>query len=114
MGANYHLDWLRRVDSWHYGQTNYGGLELSAKHIKISSRTVQELLAGELDHRKFLEQHSDPGGQTPFRRMLAQGRLIKNVRIEKSDDPEDDDDWLVFEFGEPDPAVMPFVARRRK
>ncbi|MEA2239811.1 MAG: hypothetical protein QOC81_4535 [Thermoanaerobaculia bacterium] len=39
----------------------------------------------------------------PFEWMLDEGRMIKSVAVDTSD--EYDDDWLVFEFGEPDPAI---------
>ena len=108
--ARYHLEWLRRTGRWHKGETHFGGLTVSSRQIKISLRTVQELLAGDLTKEDFLAEYSHDGG-TAFRDMLQQGRLMTNVRVEKSHVPEDDDDWLVFEFGEPDAAVMQFVTR---
>ena len=38
----------------------------------------------------------------------AEGRLFEAVRLEK-DVTEQDDDWLVFTFGEPDPAVTRYI-----
>lgn len=39
--------------------------------------------------------------------MLDEGRLFSNAEIEKGEN-EEDDDWLVFTFGESDAAVSPF------
>jgi hypothetical protein len=39
--------------------------------------------------------------------MLREGRLIESVSIQKCE-IEADDDWAVFEFGLPDPAVSAF------
>jgi hypothetical protein len=111
--ARCHLEWLQRTDKWDQGETHYGGMTPTMKEMKISLRTIHELLAGELEQKKFLEEYGHKGN-TPFRQMLKQGRLIENVRVEKSETPESDDDWLIFEFGQPDPAVMPFVFRRPK
>jgi hypothetical protein len=38
----------------------------------------------------------------------GEGRLFEAARIE-NDVTEQDDDWLVFRFGEPDPAVTPYI-----
>ena len=39
-----------------------------------------------------------------FLRNLDEGRLITKIEVEKGT-PAEDDDWLIFTFGEPDPAV---------
>ena len=45
-------------------------------------------------------------------RALKQGRSIRAVQLEKSE--KEDDDWLTFEFDEPDPAIHRFVNPLRK
>jgi ABC-type Fe3+-hydroxamate transport system substrate-binding protein len=42
-----------------------------------------------------------------FQDAVKRGRLISNVSIETVESA--DDDWIIFEFGERDPAVLPFV-----
>jgi hypothetical protein len=107
--ARYRLEWARRSGRWDQGSSHYGGMTVTQNKIKISARTVLELLAGTLDQRAFLELHSADGG-TPFAYKLRQGRLIKDVKVVASDIGEDDDEWLEFEFGEPDPAVFKYRA----
>ncbi|MBZ5512975.1 MAG: hypothetical protein LAN70_17655 [Acidobacteriia bacterium] len=109
MNARYRLQWAVRAGKMHEGESNYGGMTVSSREIKISSRVVQEVLAGKIDQATFVKQYDSGGGMTPFMQMLSQGRLIKGVRFERSAVPQDDDDWLVFEFGEPDAAVFPFT-----
>lgn len=73
--------------------------------MKISARTIQTLLAGELSQADFQSSHGD--FVQLLKRTLEQGRSITAARVEASDN--EDDDWLVFEFSEPDPAHHPFV-----
>ena len=37
------------------------------------------------------------------------GRLIARVKIEKGN-PGEDDDWIIFTFGDADPAGSPYLA----
>jgi len=41
-----------------------------------------------------------------FRRALIAGRMIKAVVVDPAGDT--DDDWVEFEFTEPDAAISPF------
>ena len=45
--------------------------------------------------------------RNPFLRNLDEGRLITKIEVEKGT-PAEDDDWLIFTFGEPDPAMSPY------
>lgn len=96
----------------------YGGSMISEKTIKISSRGLLELLSGKIEQNKFLQNHcfiptsERPDNYNPFDLKLNEGRLITNIRLEKSND--EDDDWIVFEFGEPDPAISSFVIPKKK
>src|SRR5208282_6522234 len=98
-------DWLRATDRWNEGTSYYGGCSMSGYDIKISARALQTLLAGGLDSATFLQAHG-LNKTNPFAINLKEGRLISRVVVEKSTD--DDDDWLVFQFGEPDAAVGEF------
>ena len=78
---------------------------MSSNQIKISARVVQVLLAGKLTPEQLKEGHAD------FVRLLEntlrQGRSITAARLEPPTD--EDDDWIVLEFGEPDAAVSEFI-----
>lgn len=88
-----------------------GGLEVSSDKIKVSSRTLLELLAGKLcleDISYYLgfDSHTSSIPNT-FLMMLQDGKLFKDVTIEKGEN-EKDDDWIVFSFKDADVAVSPF------
>jgi hypothetical protein len=97
--------WFRLLENSHFG-----GGSLSSKRVKISARTVHALLAGQLDSERYLASHKNFVGF--LERALKQGRSIRAVQLEKSQ--KEDDDWLTFEFGEPDPAIHRFVNPLRK
>jgi hypothetical protein len=101
-----HLRWkTRRVGLSHHGGWQVWG----DRFVRISSRALHELLAGKLSSDEFLKVHrftDDGSGRVavnPFAWMLDDGRMIESVTVEASDD--EDDDWLVFEFTERDPAI---------
>lgn len=86
-----------------------GGQLRSGRTLKISSRSLISLLAGNLTLEEFLERYEwTPGSRhsNPFAVARQHGQLIKSVKVEQ--DERHDDDWLVIEFGDPDPAVAPF------
>lgn len=88
------------------------GLSISYNQVEISSRTMLEILSGKLSLEKVLdywrfETNGDNSAHNEFLRMLNEGKLFSEAKIEKGDN-EIDDDWLVFKFGEPDAAVSPF------
>jgi len=107
VNARLSLDWHRKVNLWNEGDSFFGGLAMDGKRVRISARTILELLAGRLDHARFLKAH-DFDRLNPFANGLKQGRLIVSAQIERSGDPEEDDEWLVLEFGDPDPAISPY------
>ena len=82
-----------------YRSGRFGVYHVTGTSVKISARTILELLAGRRTPSEINES---------FERPLKQGRMITGVRIEKSED-DTDDDWLTIEFGEPDPAISDFV-----
>jgi hypothetical protein len=99
-----------------YRRGHFGGHTLSRNFVKISARTVLEMLAGRTtaselneahDWRPIAEQGS--GMVNPFERHLQEGRMITRVRVDAAED--ESDDWLTIEFGDPDPAISPFVVK---
>jgi hypothetical protein len=75
----------------------------SRERIRVSARAVLQTLAGNLRHRESW------GYSIPvqvFQAQIKEGRTIKSIHLERSD--HDDDDWLVIEFDDPDPATSPF------
>jgi hypothetical protein len=68
-----------------------------------------QYLAGQIDRQGFLEALNDDGKVLPvFERRLQYGQLLTNVTLRREPDQDDDyDDWVVFRFGEPDPAMAP-------
>jgi len=94
------------------GLSNYGGFLMTERTAKISSRALLELLSGRITQEKFLSDHhlipteSRKEAVNFFDLRLGEGKLINDIRLEKSD--TEDDDWIIIQFGEPDPAVSSF------
>ena len=84
--------------------------------MRISSRALHELLAGEMTSEEFQKLHrfktdGDKRNRgNPFLGALLQGRMIADISVER--DKDDDDDWLIFEFGDRDPAISDFQSTR--
>jgi len=111
--ALYFLQYLKKKSAYE-GRSKYGGMELSAKKIKISARSLLELLAGKVQQKDLFKAHefipsSLRPGQTlnPFDNALKRGELFISASIERLD--ASDDDWIVFELSGPDPAISPFI-----
>ena len=88
---------------------------MNDKRVRISSRAVQELLAGRLTQTEFDRLHgwdaaADPRGTNPFATALAKGLSFSSVTHIAADDK--DDDWLEFQLDGPDAAISPFVEGR--
>ena len=74
--------------------------------VEISARVLMQYLAGQIDRQGFLEALNDDGKILPvFERRLKYGQLLTNITFRREADR--DDDWVVFHFGEPDPAMAP-------
>ena len=92
-----------------YGRSFIGGLEMTGHSVKLSARALQELLAGHLDQEEFMKVHGfvpnefEQVAHNPFEKELAMGRLITHVEVSSA--PGADDDWVIFHFGESDPAI---------
>ncbi len=106
LNARYEAEWKRETKQWRQGSTFRGGCTVSENRIKLSARDVLEFLAGTLKQEQF-QALPFMARENPFLDKLMHGQLITAVRIEKGE-AEADDDWAVFEFGGPDPAVSPF------
>ena len=99
---------LRRNLTTDWSASMQGGYEQGGEQITISARAVLELLAGAMTYERFAEVHGWSDGEFHmFRSRLASGQLFQSARIENLGEREDDD-WLVFEFGPPDPAISEF------
>lgn len=102
---------LRNLDS-EWSASMGGGCEQGGNRIKVSARAVLELLAGAMTYDRFADVHGWTDGQfNMFRSHLASGQLFRAARIERLG-PGQDDDWLEFEFGPPDPATSAFQLPR--
>ena len=86
--------------------------------VRISARDFFELLAGEITSDQFFARHNFLKDKNPFAQALRSGRMMKAVRripdVHIEITPEDDDDWLVFTFEGPDPAISSFIPPRKK
>ncbi len=99
------------------GISRYGGWKMGGGKVEISARALLLLLSGQISQEKFLEDH----GLVPtkdrkdnfnvFEKLYKQGRLFEKVHLTKSSD--EDDDTIIFEFGDPDPAISRFVLPKR-
>lgn len=101
------VEWIKS-DLKHIGGSFEGGSSVGDNEIKLSARLALEVLAG----RKQIHDPDDvavPGTSSslnPFEEKLNEGRLIEKVIIQKVQD--EDDDYITFVFGEPDPSVSEF------
>jgi hypothetical protein len=104
-----------------YGIGNFGGFQMGMgngiRTVRIPSRSLLALLSGQMLASEFLAPFQDMGApaQTqkfpnPFQRAVAEGRMITRVRVDPA--VNENDDWITFEFGDPDPLVSPFVAKQ--
>lgn len=98
-----------------YDLGHHGGYMVGGRKIRISSRELMEILAGlrtlEDNGAKNIEASRrmprQPNfAQTAFLRNLQEGRLPAAISVIKTDE-DDDDDWIEFEFCDPDPAISP-------
>ena len=78
--------------------------------VRVSARALHDALARQ-DFKGVASRYATGGDGTNFFAMaLREGRVIKSCRVEPGS-VDEDDDYLVFEFGE-DPAASKFVARK--
>jgi hypothetical protein len=84
----------------------YGHLTSGGTTVEMSAREFLEILAGTKTVGEFEQNYRLEPGTNPFKKMLAEGRLISKVTIERI--PQKDDDKVIIEFGPPDAAVAKF------
>lgn len=83
-----------------------GGSMIQGNKIQISTRELLDLLAGKLDQNRFAENHRIGGSDNIFKLYQARGKTIKRAEVEHR--PDEDDDWIMLEFSDDDPAVSRF------
>jgi hypothetical protein len=94
-----------------YGYSFFGGGAVSEDQIRISSRTLTEILAGRLNYEELTRsQKCEPGSigwmRAFFGRQAANGRMVADISIEEC--LGEDDDWIVIRYGPPDAAISEF------
>lgn len=89
------------------GASFIGGWSVTDNEIRISARSVLELLAGEITQEEFFELYDFKASGNPFEDMLREHKLISATSLERGPN-EQDDDWLRFVFDGPDAAISPF------
>jgi hypothetical protein len=109
---------VRRCNEPGVGPDMIGGYEMTTgtatSKVKISSRALQRLLAGEMTGADFIAAHSwgtnEPTSlSNPFLRSMRSGEMIQAIKVERRGDK--DDDWIEFTFGAPDAAAGRFVVK---
>jgi len=112
---------LKRAQN-HEGLSFWGGSTVNSGSngpvgIKIPARALMEFLSGAVEPEHFMTGHKfgphenpitekEEAGNNPFAAAFRQGCLIDTISIEKS--VNEDDDWIVFRFSQPDAAIAPF------
>ena len=81
---------------------------MTGRSLRMSTRTLLELLAGKMPIDEFTKTHAlDPRTPVnPFMQRLRNGQLITAISVHPQ--PDQDDDEVTIEFGDPDPAVSAF------
>lgn len=100
INAMLHLRRTEGMTGRHLGSLVHGG------SVEMSARMLLEIMSAVMTVEDFERNYRMNGAENPFRRMLSQGRLIKEVVVEPH--PESDDDRVTIHFGAPDPAIAPF------
>ena len=92
------------------GNSFEGGSSVADNEIKLSARLVLEVLAGRKQiHDVDDATASETSSSNHFEEKLNQGRLIENVTVQRLQD--EDDDYITFVFGKPDPAISEFKGK---
>jgi len=113
------LHFLKRIKG--KGESFYGGItmteEITKSSVRVSARTLLQLLAGHTSLEQFLNDHHQiPTDERPmnwnfFDAQLLKGRVIKNLRLIPT---AEDDDWVEIEFGKRDAAISKFVVPEKQ
>lgn len=100
---------VTRCRTQEVGPDMIGRFKMANGEVSLSSRALLRLLAGEISSSDFLEAHDWIKGSrfiNPFAKAMISGQMISKVEVRGAD--ENDDDWLTFSFGQPDPAAASF------
>lgn len=91
---------------WKRGRYFYGSWKMNETTVQISARVLMEYLAGRMSQEEFLARNGGDQDFIPFfAHKLDMGQLLVDAEIKH--EPERDDDWVIFRFGPPDPAIAP-------
>lgn len=107
---------INRLKSKYKNLGSKVGSSVESNKIKISSRAILEMLSGKISIEDFADDNFHPIIGNPFETKLKEGRLITSVEIEYPKD-EKDDEYIIFNFGEPDVAISDFknpIAPKKK
>lgn len=91
----------------HIGAITYTLGRHGVGEIRMSTRTLLEVLGGRIPVKKLNETYSLNKREGIFEHLLRRGNIIESVRVEKKTD--EDSDEIVFTFGHPDPSTAPFM-----
>jgi hypothetical protein len=100
---------LHRQGAFHpQARGRYLGMTIASRRgsatMKISARLLQDFLAGRITREQF-QFAAFGNNKNLFEHWLQMGFTLQDARVEKAGTDEDDD-YLVFDFG-PDVAAMP-------
>jgi len=91
-----------------YKFCHFRGMTMTGRSLRMSTRTLLELLAGKMPIDDFTKSYSADLRTpiNPFMQRLRNGQLITAISVHPQ--PDQDDDEVTIEFGDPDPAVSAF------
>lgn len=86
----------------------FGGMTMSGRSVRMSARTLLELLSGRMRAEDFTQHYSVDRQRTvnPFLYKLQNGQLISSITFHPCEDADDDE--VTIEFGDPDPILTAF------
>ena len=107
------LEYLNRYKE---DRPHIGGMTMTCgpdgiTEIRMSTRTLLDLLAGRISQERFIKYFSLDNGVGIFESILRNGRLITEASVKRL--TNEDDDEIVLTFGKPDAAAGPFVLPQR-
>ena len=97
-----------------YGFGLHGDYQVSGNSVRISSRVLLELLAGQTNFERFAQLHGwekSPfsNHRNPLELALKRGDMIDSVSV--IDGADHDDDWIEIHLRSSDPAISSFRPR---
>jgi len=96
-----------------YDIGHHGAYQMNGRTIRVSAREVMETLAGRRSladggakYPAAVPADADTRVRQMFENYLRQGRLPTRIEVIPGG-PEEEDDYVEFTFGDPDPAISP-------